>query len=154
MPARAAVVIEAAPQAVSGTFPLNRKEYPMKTSSRMFILWVIGILMATHSPSGGNEVLVGRVDKADGPSEGRRRRDLGAANRYGCRRHHYDGRSRAHSYLSNQQQCHRCSALGNCRSYISGGSGKFAGATGYLDYFGIADFSQNTLVLGYRGQVC
>lgn len=43
---------------------------------------------------------------------------------------------------------------GNYRSYINGGSGKFAGATGYLDYFGMADFTQNTLVLRYRGQVC
>ena len=43
---------------------------------------------------------------------------------------------------------------GNYRSYISGGTGKFAGASGYLDYFGMADFHQNTLVLRYRGQVC
>jgi len=43
---------------------------------------------------------------------------------------------------------------GNYRSYISGGTGKFANATGYLDYFGMADFTQNTLVLRYRGQVC
>lgn len=43
---------------------------------------------------------------------------------------------------------------GNYRSYISGGTGKFANATGYLDYFGMADFIQNTLVLRYRGQVC
>jgi hypothetical protein len=43
---------------------------------------------------------------------------------------------------------------GNYRSYISGGTGKFASATGYLDYFGMADFTQNTLVLRYRGQVC
>ena len=43
---------------------------------------------------------------------------------------------------------------GNYRSYISGGTGKFEGATGYLDYFGMADFYQNTLVLRYRGQVC
>jgi hypothetical protein len=43
---------------------------------------------------------------------------------------------------------------GNYRSYISGGTGKFQGASGYLDYFGIADFNQNTLVLRYRGQVC
>ncbi len=43
---------------------------------------------------------------------------------------------------------------GNYRSYISGGTGKFADATGYLDYFGMADFSQNTLVLRYRGEVC
>ena len=43
---------------------------------------------------------------------------------------------------------------GNYRSYITGGTGKFAEASGYVDYFGIADFSQNTLVLRYRGQVC
>lgn len=43
---------------------------------------------------------------------------------------------------------------GNYRSYISGGTGKYAGATGYLDYLGMADFTQNTLVLRYRGQVC
>ena len=43
---------------------------------------------------------------------------------------------------------------GNYRSYIAGGTGKFQGATGYLDYFGIADFSQGTLVLRYHGQVC
>ncbi len=43
---------------------------------------------------------------------------------------------------------------GNYRSYISGGTGKFNNATGYLDYFGIADFHQNTLVLRYRGEVC
>jgi hypothetical protein len=43
---------------------------------------------------------------------------------------------------------------GNYKSTISGGTGKYAGATGYLDYFGIADFTQNTLVLRYRGQVC
>jgi hypothetical protein len=35
---------------------------------------------------------------------------------------------------------------GNYRSYISGGTGKFEGATGYLDYFGMADFYKNTLV--------
>jgi hypothetical protein len=43
---------------------------------------------------------------------------------------------------------------GNYRSYIAGGTGKFAGASGYLDYFGIADFNQSTLLLRYRGQVC
>jgi hypothetical protein len=43
---------------------------------------------------------------------------------------------------------------GNYRSYIDGGTGKFDGATGYLDYTGMADFSQNTLVLRYRGHVC
>jgi len=43
---------------------------------------------------------------------------------------------------------------GNYRSVIAGGTGKFKGATGYIDYFGIADFHQSTLVLRYRGQVC
>jgi len=43
---------------------------------------------------------------------------------------------------------------GNYRSYIKGGTGKFNNATGYLEYFGIADFQQNTLVLRYRGEVC
>ena len=43
---------------------------------------------------------------------------------------------------------------GNYRSVIKGGTGKFLNATGYLDYFGAADFSQQTLVLRYRGQVC
>jgi hypothetical protein len=39
-------------------------------------------------------------------------------------------------------------------SDITGGTGKFKNATGYLDYFGMADFHQNTLVLRYRGVVC
>jgi hypothetical protein len=43
---------------------------------------------------------------------------------------------------------------GHYRSYITGGTGKFENATGYLDYLGMADFHQNTLVLRYRGQVC
>jgi hypothetical protein len=43
---------------------------------------------------------------------------------------------------------------GNYRSNITGGTGKFTGTTGYLDYFGMADFDQNTLVLRYRGEVC
>jgi hypothetical protein len=43
---------------------------------------------------------------------------------------------------------------GNYRSDITGGTGKFNGTTGYLDYFGMADFDQNTLVLRYRGEVC
>jgi hypothetical protein len=43
---------------------------------------------------------------------------------------------------------------GHYRSDIAGGTGKFKNATGYLDYFGIADFHQNTLVLRYRGVVC
>jgi hypothetical protein len=43
---------------------------------------------------------------------------------------------------------------GNYRSDIAGGTGKYANATGYIDYFGIADFSQGTLVVRYRGEVC
>jgi hypothetical protein len=43
---------------------------------------------------------------------------------------------------------------GHYRSVITGGTGKFNDATGYLDYFGMADFEKNTLVLRYRGQVC
>jgi hypothetical protein len=44
---------------------------------------------------------------------------------------------------------------GNYRSEIKpGGTGKYKNATGYLDYFGMADFKENTLVLRYRGQVC
>jgi len=37
---------------------------------------------------------------------------------------------------------------------IPGGTGKFANARGKLEYFGLADFSQLTLVLRYRGKVC
>ena len=47
---------------------------------------------------------------------------------------------------------------------IPGGTGKFKNATGYLDYFGLADFNATepdhpdqtgmTLVLRYRGKVC
>jgi hypothetical protein len=43
---------------------------------------------------------------------------------------------------------------GHYRSDIAGGTGKYEDATGYLDYFGIADFHQGTLVLRYRGEVC
>ena len=43
---------------------------------------------------------------------------------------------------------------GNYRSNIIGGTGKFSHATGYLDYFGMADFHQGTLVLRYRGEIC
>jgi len=43
---------------------------------------------------------------------------------------------------------------GNYRVYITGGTGKFKGATGYLDPFGMADFHQNTIVFRYRGEVC
>ena len=32
--------------------------------------------------------------------------------------------------------------------------GGVSNATGHLDYFGMADFTQQTLVLRYRGQVC
>jgi hypothetical protein len=43
-------------------------------------------------------------------------------------------------------------------NYISeikpGGTGKYANATGYLTYFGMADFNKLTLVLRYQGQVC
>lgn len=42
---------------------------------------------------------------------------------------------------------------GHYRSEIDGGTGKFEGATGYLDYFGLADFNAKTLVLRYRGEV-
>jgi hypothetical protein len=43
---------------------------------------------------------------------------------------------------------------GNYRSDITGGTGKFKDATGYLDYFGMADFNKLTLVLRYHGEVC
>jgi hypothetical protein len=43
---------------------------------------------------------------------------------------------------------------GNYSSDILGGTGKFANATGRIDYFGIADFKERTLVLRYRGKVC
>lgn len=43
---------------------------------------------------------------------------------------------------------------GNYKSDISGGTGKFDGATGTLSYFGMADFTNNTLVLRYTGTVC
>jgi hypothetical protein len=43
---------------------------------------------------------------------------------------------------------------GNYSSDILGGTGKFAHATGRIEYFGIADFKQSTLVLRYRGKVC
>jgi len=52
---------------------------------------------------------------------------------------------------------------GHYRSVINGGTGKFDGARGYLDYFGLADFNATdpgtnqpglTLVLRYRGEVC
>ena len=37
---------------------------------------------------------------------------------------------------------------------VPGGTGKFANATGSLEYFGLADFNQSTLLLRYRGTVC
>src|SRR4029077_17796689 len=43
---------------------------------------------------------------------------------------------------------------GNYSSDILGGTGKFTNATGKINYFGIADFKQGTLVLRYRGRVC
>jgi hypothetical protein len=43
---------------------------------------------------------------------------------------------------------------GNYSSDIAGGTGKFDGATGTINYFGIADFNKNTLVLRYSGTVC
>ncbi len=41
---------------------------------------------------------------------------------------------------------------GNYSSEIKGGTGKFAPATGRIDYFGIADFKETTLVLRYKGR--
>ncbi len=43
---------------------------------------------------------------------------------------------------------------GNYRSNITGGTGKYSEASGYLDYFGLADFNKLTLVLRYSGIVC
>jgi hypothetical protein len=44
---------------------------------------------------------------------------------------------------------------GNYRSdIIPGGTGKYADATGFLDYFGMADFKKLNLVLRYKGEVC
>jgi len=43
---------------------------------------------------------------------------------------------------------------GNYSSAISGGTGKYTGATGTINYFGMADFTKNTLVLRYSGTVC
>ena len=37
---------------------------------------------------------------------------------------------------------------------IDGGTGRFANATGSIDCFGLADFTNLTLVLRYRGEVC
>ena len=43
---------------------------------------------------------------------------------------------------------------GDYIAHIVGGTGKYAGATGSIDTFGLADFTQLTLVLRYRGEVC
>ena len=43
---------------------------------------------------------------------------------------------------------------GNYASDITGGTGKFDGASGTVSYFGMADFSKSTLVLRYAGTVC
>jgi len=43
---------------------------------------------------------------------------------------------------------------GNYSSDILGGTGKFKSATGRIEYFGIADFREKTLVLRYRGETC
>lgn len=37
---------------------------------------------------------------------------------------------------------------------ITGGSGKYTGATGTLTYEGLADFNAGTFLLSYRGSVC
>lgn len=39
-------------------------------------------------------------------------------------------------------------------SVIAGGTGKYTNATGTIYYFGMADFTRNTLVLRYSGSVC
>jgi hypothetical protein len=43
---------------------------------------------------------------------------------------------------------------GSYKSEIAGGTGIFKGATGTLEYLGMADFTANHLVLRYRGEVC
>lgn len=43
---------------------------------------------------------------------------------------------------------------GNYSSAISGGTGKYAGATGMINYTGMTDFTKSTLVLRYAGTVC
>ena len=43
---------------------------------------------------------------------------------------------------------------GHYSSTISGGTGIFTGATGTINYFGMADFEKATLVLRYTGTVC
>jgi hypothetical protein len=43
---------------------------------------------------------------------------------------------------------------GNYLTTITGGTGRYMGATGTVSYFGLADFSKLTLVLRYSGEVC
>ena len=43
---------------------------------------------------------------------------------------------------------------GHYSSDIAGGNGWYTGATGTLNYFGMADFNKSTLVLRYTGTVC
>ena len=43
---------------------------------------------------------------------------------------------------------------GHYSSDINGGTGAFTGATGTINYFGMADFNKSTLVLRYSGTVC
>ena len=43
---------------------------------------------------------------------------------------------------------------GNYSTQTIGGTGKFDGATGTVNYFGMADFNKNTLVLRYSGTIC
>jgi len=43
---------------------------------------------------------------------------------------------------------------GHYSSDISGGTQRFDGATGTINYFGMADFNKATLVLRYSGSVC
>jgi len=45
-------------------------------------------------------------------------------------------------------------AIVNYSAHLSGGTGRFAGATGDLTNIGEADLSTGQLVLRYRGQVC
>ena len=43
---------------------------------------------------------------------------------------------------------------GNYITYFIGGTGKYKDATGTVEYFGMADFHKDTMVLRYRGFVC
>jgi hypothetical protein len=45
-------------------------------------------------------------------------------------------------------------AIVNYSTHLSGGTGKFAGATGDFTNIGEADLNAGQLVLRYRGQVC